>query len=255
MNDPLVFHLEAHEYRNPFYGQWVIHLAIFDLSLACKIVKLGSNVYPIIPLGSPRTTCTTVQKRFTPSLSVIQPPYTSIVVVLLCTLVLLMNIHLSIVKLESSQMAIPLRKGQHHCKGHHRGAPATRRSFASTNICYKNNVVILCHPRQKNKCTENNKALRKSLLKLDELLYLEKWLISKVRNSYVSYAAIRLQQFERGDQECSLIYLELLLVHNQYQAFQGRITTWWDWFCTNCHTPTKFLVTNSIFKIPTSPEF
>jgi hypothetical protein len=30
MNDPLVFRLVAHGYRNSFYGQWVIHLTIFD---------------------------------------------------------------------------------------------------------------------------------------------------------------------------------------------------------------------------------
>jgi hypothetical protein len=71
MNDPLVFRVVAHVYMNPFYGQWVIHLAIFDFSLACEMLKLGSHAYPIIPLRSPHhTTCTTVLKRFTPSLSV-----------------------------------------------------------------------------------------------------------------------------------------------------------------------------------------
>ena len=70
MNDPLVFRLVAYRYRNRFYGQWVIHLAIFDFSLACEMLQ----GLPHHPLRSPRTICTTVQKRFTPSLSLIELP-------------------------------------------------------------------------------------------------------------------------------------------------------------------------------------
>jgi hypothetical protein len=73
MNDPLVFRLVASGYRNPFYGQWVIHLAIFNFSLACEMLKSGSHVYQYHypPTRSPRTMCTTALKRFIPILSLL----------------------------------------------------------------------------------------------------------------------------------------------------------------------------------------
>ena len=71
MNDPSLFRSIAYGYMNPFDGWWVIHLAIFDFSLAYEMLKSGSNVYHRMGLRSPRTMCTVVQKRFIPSLSVV----------------------------------------------------------------------------------------------------------------------------------------------------------------------------------------
>jgi hypothetical protein len=68
INDQLAFLLVAHVYMNPFYRQWVIHLAIFDFSLACEMLKSGSHAYHYPPLRSPRTMCTTSLKRFMPIL-------------------------------------------------------------------------------------------------------------------------------------------------------------------------------------------
>ena len=72
MNDPSLFRSIAYGYINPFDGWWVIHLAIFDFSLAYEMLKSGSNVYHRMGLRSPRTMCTAVQKRFIPSLSVVR---------------------------------------------------------------------------------------------------------------------------------------------------------------------------------------
>ena len=73
MNDPSLFRSIAYGYINPFDGWWVIHLAIFDFSLACEMLKSGSHAYHYPPSRSPRTMCTTALKRFTPSLSVTVP--------------------------------------------------------------------------------------------------------------------------------------------------------------------------------------
>ena len=58
MNDPSLFRSIAYGYINPFDGWWVIHLAIFDFSLACEMLKSGSHAYHYPPKRSPRTVCT-----------------------------------------------------------------------------------------------------------------------------------------------------------------------------------------------------
>jgi hypothetical protein len=60
----------------------------------------------------------------------------------------------SIVILEPCQTAIVLRKRQRHRQGHRRGARCTYPFLRVPDVCRRINVVILCHPRLKNKCTE-----------------------------------------------------------------------------------------------------
>ena len=58
---PLKFLIVAYGYRNPFYIEWVSYHAIFDFSLACEILKSGSNLYHRVMFLVPVQTVQKVQ--------------------------------------------------------------------------------------------------------------------------------------------------------------------------------------------------